>query len=52
MHEYSDYLRDEAAKYRELAAKDQDVYAKTEFLELASICEEVANDMDDRRVSG
>ncbi len=52
MHEYSDYLRDEAAKYRELAAKDQDNYAKREFLELANICEEVANDMDDRRVSG
>jgi len=52
MHEYSDYLRDEAAKYRELAAKDQSTYAKTEFLELANICEEVANDMDDRRVSG
>lgn len=52
MHEYSDYLRDEAAKYRELAAKDQDLYAKREFLELANICEEVANDMDDRRVSG
>jgi hypothetical protein len=26
--------------------------AKKEFLELADICEEVANDMDDRRVSG
>jgi hypothetical protein len=52
MHEYSDYLRDEAAKYRELAAKDEDIYTKREFLELASICEEVANDMDDRRVSG
>ena len=52
MHEYSDYLRDEAAKYRELAAKDADIYTKREFLELASICEEVANDMDDRRVSG
>jgi len=50
--EYSDYLRDQAAKYRELAAKDEDSFAKNEFLELASICEEVANDMDDRRVSG
>jgi hypothetical protein len=45
-------LRDEAAKYRELAAKDQDISGKREFLELANICEEVANDMDDRRVSG
>ena len=52
MFEYSDYLRDEAAKYRDLAAKDEDSSAKKEFLELAVICEEVANDMDDRRVSG
>ena len=52
MFEYSDYLRDEAAKYRDLAAKDEDCFAKKEFLELAFICEEVANDMDDRRVSG
>ena len=52
MFEYSDYLRDEAAKYRDLAANDEDSIAKKEFLELAVICEEVANDIDDRRVSG
>jgi hypothetical protein len=50
--EYSDYLRDQAIKYRELAEKDKDLFAIKEFLELADICEEVANDMDDRRVSG
>jgi hypothetical protein len=50
--EYSDYLRDQATKYRELAAKDEDSFAKKEFLELADICEEVANDMDDQRMSG
>ena len=52
MFEYSDYLRDQAIKYRELAEKDNDLFATQEFLELADICEEVANDMDDRRVSG
>lgn len=52
MFEHSDYLRDQAIKYRELAEKDKDVLATKEFLELANICEEVANDMDDRRVSG
>ena len=51
MFEYSDYLRDQAIKYRELAEKE-DLFAIKEFLELADICEEVANDMDDRRVSG
>jgi hypothetical protein len=52
MFEYSDYLRDEAIKYRELAEKDKDFFAIKEFPELADICEKVANDMDDRRVSG
>jgi hypothetical protein len=52
MFEYSDYLRDQAIKYRGLAGRDQDFLAIKEFLELADICEEVANDMDDRRVSG
>jgi hypothetical protein len=52
MHEYSDYLREQATKYRELAAKADASPAKTEFLEMADVCEEVANDMDDRRVSG
>jgi hypothetical protein len=50
--EYSDYLRDQAARYRELAASNEDSFTKKEFLELADICEEVANDMDDQRVSG
>jgi hypothetical protein len=36
----------------ELAKKEENSLAKKEFLELADICEEVANDMDDRRVSG
>jgi len=52
MFEHSDYLRDQAIKYLELAEKDKDVLAIKEFLELADICEEVANDMADRRVSG
>ena len=48
--EYSDYLRNQVAKYRELTAKNGGSFAKKEFLELADICEEVANDMDDQRV--
>jgi len=35
-----------------LAAQANDPEAKQEFRELARVCEEVANDMDDRRVSG
>jgi hypothetical protein len=52
MFHYSDYLREQAAKYRELAATADDVFVKQEFLELADICEDVANDIDDRRASG
>ncbi len=49
MQHYSDYLREQAAKYRELAENADDDFLKREFLELADICEEVANDMDDNR---
>ena len=52
MYEHSDYLREQAAKYLELAKKEENSFAKKEFFHLAEICEEVANDMDDRRVSG
>jgi hypothetical protein len=52
MYEHSDYLREQGAKYLELAKKQENSLAKKEFLQLGEICEEVANDMDDRRVSG
>jgi hypothetical protein len=51
MH-YSDYLREQAAKYRQLAETTEDPTAKQELLELAAVCEEVANEIDDRRSSG
>jgi hypothetical protein len=52
MFHYSDYLREQAVKYRELAEKAEDSFVKQEFLELADVCEEVANNIDDRRASG
>jgi hypothetical protein len=52
MQHYSDYLREQATKYRELAEEAQEAFVKQEFLELADICEEVANNIDDRRASG
>jgi hypothetical protein len=51
MHHYSDYLREQAAKYRELAEKAEEPLIKQEFLELAAVCEEVADKIDDRRAS-
>ncbi len=52
MFHYSDYLREQATKYRELANKAEDAFVKQEFVELAEICEDVANEIDDRRASG
>ena len=51
MH-YSDYLHEQSAKYRKLAEIAEDAFAKQEFLELAAVCEEVANEIDDCRASG
>ena len=50
--EYDDYLRDEAAKFRRLAEQAADLFVKKELLELAAICEEVANHLEDRRTGG
>jgi len=52
MQHYSDYLREQAAKHRRLAEAAEDASRKKEFLELAAVCEEVANEIDDRRASG
>jgi hypothetical protein len=51
-HALLDYLREQAAKYRQLAETAEEAIVKQEFLELAAVCEEVANEIDDRRTSG
>ncbi len=48
----SDYYREEAAKYRALAEAAIDPAIKQEYLELAAVCEEVAEKIDDCRASG
>ena len=50
--DYDDYLRDEAAKYRKLAEQVEDELIKREFIELAAVCEEVANNIEDRMTGG
>jgi hypothetical protein len=45
--EHSDYLRSEAAKYRELAERTDDPGTKREFLDLANTCDEAASRIDD-----
>jgi hypothetical protein len=48
----SDYYREEAAKYRELAEMAKDAAKKQELLELAAACEAIADNIDDLRASG
>jgi hypothetical protein len=50
--DWADYLRDQAAKYRQLAETAEDPFIKQEFVELAAVCEEVANSIEDRLPSG
>ena len=50
--DWSDYLHDEAAKYRRLAETAEDPLVKQEFLDLAAVCEEAADNIEDRRTGG
>jgi hypothetical protein len=50
--EWDDYFRQQAAMYRQLAEKAEDVFIKQELLELAAVCEEVANNIEDRLTGG
>jgi hypothetical protein len=50
--ELSDYLRDQAVMYRKLAEQADDPVIKNEMLELACVCEEVANNIEDHLTGG
>jgi hypothetical protein len=50
--ELSDYLREQAVMYRKLAEQADDPVIKNEMLELASVCEEVANNIEDHLTGG
>jgi hypothetical protein len=50
--ELADYLRDQAAMYRQLAEQSNDPVVKNEMLELASVCEDVANNIEDHLTGG
>jgi hypothetical protein len=50
--DWPDYLRDQATMYRQQAEQADDPFVKNELLELASICEEVANDIEDHQTAG
>jgi hypothetical protein len=50
--EYHDYLRSQAEQYRQLAEKTENPFVKEELLGLAAVCEEVANNIEDRLTAG
>ena len=47
IHDWLTYLRDQAAKCRKLVKRADDPLVKTELLALASVCEEIANNIED-----
>jgi hypothetical protein len=50
--DWPDYLRDQATMYRQQAEQTDDPIVKNELLELASVCEEVANNIEDQQTAG
>jgi hypothetical protein len=50
--EYAAYLRDQAARYRELAGESDDAGEAQELLELAAVCEHVALAIEEGAPSG
>ena len=50
--DWDDYLREKAGKYRQLAENAETVFDKQELLDLAVVCEEVANSIEDRLTGG
>jgi hypothetical protein len=52
MHDWPDSLRGQATMYRKLAEQTDDPFVKSELLELALVCEEVANNIEDHLTDG
>jgi hypothetical protein len=50
--DWADYLRDQATMYRQLAEQTDDPGVQNDMVELASVCEEVANNMEDHLTGG
>ena len=46
IYDWLDYLRDQAATCRKLVEQADDPFVKTELLALASVCEEIADNIE------
>jgi hypothetical protein len=51
-HDFLDYLRDQAARYRKLVERAVDPLVKTELRALASVCDEIADNIEDHLTDG
>ena len=51
-HDWLNYLRDQAATYRKLVGRAVDPLIKTELRALASVCEEIADNIEDYLTGG
>jgi hypothetical protein len=52
MSDWPNHLRNHAAIYRELAERADDAIVKTELLTLVSVCEEIADNIEDHLTGG
>ena len=52
IHDWLNYLRDQAATYRKLVEQADDPLVKTELLALASVCKEIADNIEDHLTGG
>ena len=52
IHDWQTYLRDQAARYRKLVGRADDPFIKTELLALASVCDEIADNIEDHLTGG
>ena len=52
IHDWLRYLQDQAAKYRELVEQADDPFVKNELLALASVCDEIADNIEDHLTGG
>jgi hypothetical protein len=50
--DFDDYLRDKATVFRMQADETEDQDEREELRELATVCEEIANDIDDHHTAG
>jgi hypothetical protein len=52
IHDWLNYLRDQAARCKTLVAQADDPLVKTELLALASVCDEIADNIEDHLTGG